>query len=250
MTVKMNITVWNEGIHEKKIAKLTEIYPEGLHGTIASFVKDVKGVEKVRTATLEEPECGLTQQVLDDTDVLIWWGHAAHEKVPDEIVERVYERVMKGMGLIVLHSGHMSKIFRKLMGTSCRLRWRDNTYERMFCTMPSHPIARGIPENFEIGTEETYGEFFDIPQPDELVFAGWFDSGELFRSGCTWHRGYGKVFYFQPGHETNESFNHPIVRRIIMNACEWAAPVNTRDSLDCPELVPSLEEIRAQKNAK
>lgn len=243
----MNITVWNEGRHEKSIPRVTQLYPGGLHAVIASFLKPVAEGGLVRTATLDEPECGLTQDVLDSTDVLLWWGHMAHDEVPDEIVERVYTRVMQGMGLIVLHSGHLSKIFRRLMGTTCRLRWRDDTYERMFCVMPSHPIAQGVPEHFELGVEETYAEFFDIPQPDELIFTSWFDSGETFRSGCTWHRGYGKIFYFQPGHETNPSFNHPTIQKIIQNACRWAAPVNTRQDFSCPQMVPSLEEIRASK---
>ncbi len=243
----MNITVWNEGRHEKSIPRVTQLYPGGLHAVIASFLKPVAEGSLIRTATLDEPECGLTQDVLDSTDVLLWWGHMAHDEVPDEIVERVYTRVMQGMGLIVLHSGHLSKIFCRLMGTTCRLRWRDDTYERMFCVMPSHPIAQGVPEHFELGVEETYAEFFDIPQPDELIFTSWFDSGETFRSGCTWHRGYGKIFYFQPGHETNPSFNHPTIQKIIQNACRWAAPVNTRQDFSCPQMVPSLEEIRASK---
>lgn len=240
----MNITVWNENVAEKRKSHLNELYPDGLHGVLADIVKDAADGGLVRTATLDSPDCGLPAGVLETTDVLLWWGHEAHNQVPDELVERIYEQVMKGMGLIVLHSGHDSKIFHRLMGTTCSLRWRDDTYERIFCTMPSHPIAAGIPPHFELGTEECYGEFFDVPQPDELIFTGWFDIGETFRSGCAWYRGFGKVFYFQPGHETNGSFHNPYVRRILQNACRWAAPVNRRENLGCPHISPTLEELR------
>lgn len=243
----MNITVWSENVAEKNDPKVTEIYPGGIHGSIADFLKKSFG-DTVRTATLDEPECGLTNQLLDSTDVLIWWGHLAHNNVPDEIVNRVYEHVLKGMGLIVLHSAHESKIFQKLMGTTCSLRWRDDTFERIFCVKPSHPIAEGIPLYFELECEECYGEFFDIPEPDELIFTGWFDIGETFRSGCVWHRGYGKIFYFQPGHETNESLNNKYVRRIIGNACRYVAPTQRRDVLHSQHIEPTLESIRKQNS--
>lgn len=239
----MHVTIWNENVHEKTDETVQRLHPNGLHETLAGIVRELPNVS-VRTATLDEPEAGLTEEVLNGTDVLIWWGHMAHADVPDEVVARVHECVLKGMGLIVLHSGHKSKILMRLLGTSCDLRWRDNTYERLFCVNPSHPIAEGIPMNFELGIEECYGEYFDIPAPDELVFTGWFDIGETFRSGCTWKRGYGKVFYFQPGHETNSSFFNPHVRRIIQNACKWAAPTRVRKELGCPHITVTLEEAR------
>lgn len=246
----MNITVWNENVHEKSMVNEMAHYPEGIHGVIAAIAKTVPGVGRVLTATLDQEACGLTDDILETTDVLVWWGHCAHDQVPDALVEKIQQRVLKGMGLIVLHSGHYSKIFKKMMGTSCSLRWRDNTYERLFCCKPSHPIAKGIPEHFELGPEETYGEFFDIPEPDDLIFLGWFDSGEVFRSGCTWHRGYGKIFYFQPGHETHPTYLHPHVQQIIRNACEWVAPVNRINELSCPNIIPSLEELRNTSNGQ
>jgi trehalose utilization protein len=169
----------------------------------------------------------LTEEVLDSTDVLIWWGHMAHDEVNDAIVNRVFDRVQNGMGLVVLHSGHFSKIFKKLMGTGCDLKWREaNEKERIWTVDPSHPIASGIPEHFELKPEEMYGEHFDVPPPDELVFVSWFEGGEVFRSGCTWKRGQGKIFYFRPGHETYPTYYHPIVRRVIANGVRWAAPSN------------------------
>lgn len=228
----MKVTVWNENKHEKEIPKILELYPGGIHGYLANMLKcdDIE----VRTATLDEPECGLTQEVVDDTDVLIWWGHMAHKQVPDEIVDRVHKAVLEGMGLIVLHSGHFSKIFRKLMGTTCSLKWRDGARERIWTIKPNHPIAAGVPETFVLDPEEMYGETFDIPEPMETVFMGWFNGGEVFRSGCTFVRGNGRIFYFQPGHETNTSFQNPHVQQIIKNAVRWACPVKKNLEITCP----------------
>ena len=186
----IRVTVWNEFRHEKSSEKVRAIYPNGMHETIAEFLRKQPDFE-VRTATLDEPEHGLTQEVLDNTDVLTWWGHMAHEEVSDEIVERVYKRVMQGMGLIVLHSGHASKIFRKLMGTTCNLRWREGERERVWVATPGHPIAAGLPAYFDLEQEEMYGEPFCIPEPQETVFLGWFKGGEVFRSGVTYLRGTG-----------------------------------------------------------
>ncbi|MCL2323512.1 MAG: ThuA domain-containing protein [Oscillospiraceae bacterium] len=243
----MNVTIWNEGIHEELYPKIKEHYPNCIHGTLAEIIGELPQVDNVHIATLEQEGCGLPDEILDKTDVLLWWGHMAHDRVPDELVAKIHHRVLQGMGLMVLHSAHFSKIFIKLMGTSCCLSWKEDTYERLFCVKPSHPIAAGIPSHFELGKEETYGEFFDVPDPDETIFLGWFDSGELFRSGCTWHRGYGKVFYFQPGHETNPTYNHEYIRKIIQNACIWLAPSNTIEYITSPYIEKTLEEIRKTK---
>jgi len=221
----IRVTVWSEFVEEKTVPAVREVYPEGIHRVIADFLEDA-GFE-VRTATLEEPEHGLTRSVLDETDVLVWWGHAAHDKVRDDVVERVYGRVLGGMGLIVLHSAHYSKIFKRLMGTSCSLKWREaGERERIWVVAPWHPIAEGLGDYFEIEHEEMYGEPFDIPPPDELVFISWFKGGEVFRSGCCFYRGMGKVFYFRPGHETYPTFYDRNVQRVLVNAVKWAAPVN------------------------
>lgn len=220
----MNITVWNEFRHEKKNETVKGIYPDGIHEVIAGFLKE-EG-RTVQTATLDEAEHGLTDEVLNNTDVLLWWGHVAHEEVSDEIVKKVQQRVLDGMGLIVLHSGHFSKIFKTLMGTSCDLKWREATdKERLWVVDPAHPIAEGIGEYFELEREEMYGEHFDIPAPDELIFMSWFTGGEVFRSGVTYKRGNGKIFYFRPGHETHPTYYNENVQKVIQNAVKWAAPV-------------------------
>lgn len=224
----IRVTIWNEFVHEKEEDSLPKAaYPNGIHMAL----KEILGANEdfqIRTATLEEPDCGLPQSVLDETDVLIWWGHMKHSSVPDDVVNRVTARVLGGMGFIPLHSGHMSRPFMKLMGTTCNLRWREsNDRERLWVTSPGHPIAKGLPTHFEIPDEETYGEFFDIPTPDEVVLMGWFSGGEVFRSGCCFTRGAGRIFYFQPGHETNRTYYIPEVAQVIANAVRWAAPAFT-----------------------
>jgi trehalose utilization protein len=239
---KIKVTVWNEGRHEKTMKEVSGIYPEGIHGAIAKYLRTQPGFE-VRTATLDEPEHGLTDEVLRNTDVLTWWGHCAHNEVRDLIVEKVHRRVLEGMGLIVLHSGHHSKVFKKLMGTSCNLRWREiGEKERLWVTNPGHSIVEGLGEYFEIAHEEMYGEFFDIPQPDELILASWFAGGEIFRSGCCFYRGKGKIFYFRPGHETFPVYHQKEVLMVIGNAVRWAKPSGSTYLPECINPKP-LENI-------
>jgi trehalose utilization protein len=220
----IRVTVWNEYRHEKVHDKVADVYPDGIHEAIAKPLSEA-GFD-VKTATLDEPEHGLTQEVLDNTDVLIWWGHMAHGDVKDEIVDRVQARILDGMGLIVLHSGHFSKIFKKMMGTTCNLKWREiGEKERVYVIEPGHPIAEGLGEYFEVPHAEMYGERFDIPAPDTQVFISWFEGGELFRSGNCYYRGAGKIFYFRPGHETYPVFYQDEIQQVIKNAVKWAAPV-------------------------
>jgi trehalose utilization protein len=220
----ISVVVWGENRHEKLEPHVAAIYPDGMHNAIKAGIEENAGERvSVSTVTLDDPEHGLTEELLSDTDVLVWWGHAAHAEVADEIVERVHRHVLSGMGLVVLHSGHWSKIFGKLMGTSCTLRWRsEHDRELVWTVNPTHPIAQGIPHPIEIEEQEMYGEFFDIPTPDELIFISSFTGGEVFRSGCTWHRGFGKIFYFSPGDQDFPVYHHKDVRRVITNGVEWA----------------------------
>jgi trehalose utilization protein len=220
----IRVTVWNEFRHEKTNPKAAEIYPQGIHEAIARHLRGNANLA-VTTATLDEEEHGLTDERVKNTDVLIWWGHLAHDALQDLIVERCYLRVLSGMGLIVLHSGHFSKLFRKLMGTTCDLKWREaNDSETLWVTRPGHPILEGIHDHFILPAEEMYGEYFDIPEPQETILISSFSGGEVFRSGCTWMRGPAKIFFFRPGHETHPTYHDPNVLRIINNAVQWAAP--------------------------
>ncbi len=224
---KLSVIAWNENVHEQVNKVVKEIYPGGIHNAIAEGLRnqDGDGLLEVSTATLQEPEHGLTAERLEDTDVLFWWGHRAHNEVVDAIVDRVQERVLQGMGLVVLHSGHFSKIFKRLMGTSCGLKWREaGERERLWVTNPGHPIVRGLGDCIELEHTEMYGEPFGIPVPDEQVFISWFEGGEVFRSGCCWHRGNGKIFYFRPGHETYPIYHNGQIHQILYNAALWAAP--------------------------
>ncbi len=243
----IRVTVWNEFRHEKKNPKVAAIYPDGIHEAIASFLKPHSDF-LVRTAWLDQAENGLSQELLDQTDVLIIWGHMAHDQVCDEVVARAKTRVLEGMGLIVLHSAHYAKLFKSLVGTTCSLKWRESTdKERIWNIAPSHPITQGIGEYFEIASEEMYSEPFGIPTPDELLFISWFTGGEVFRSGATWQRGHGRVFYFRPGHETYPTYHHPMVQQVITNAVRWArATVCIPD--ECPYADP-LEPLPADPDA-
>lgn len=225
MSNKIRVTVWNEFRHEKKADhKAAQIYPKGIHAAIADFLGQQADIA-VRTATLDEPSHGLTDEVLAETDVLTWWGHCAHGEVSDEIVNKVQRRVLEGMGLIVLHSGHFSKIFKRMMGTTCQLKWREaGEREVLWVTAPGHPILKGIEDHFILPNTEMYGEHFDIPEPDETILISSFAGGEVFRSGVLFRRGAGKVFYFRPGHETYPIYYNETVQTVLTNAVRYLAP--------------------------
>ena len=223
MAERIKVTVWNEGRHEKSNPAVREVYPDGIHAVIKGFLSLNEDMD-VRTATLDDPDHGLTDEVLNGTDVLLWWGHLAHGEVRDDIVQKIYDRVQNGMGFIALHSAHGSKAFAKLCGTnSWELNWREADDRSIIWPLePNHPIAKGIGKFINLEAEEMYGEPFGIPKPDELVFISWFEGGEVFRSGCCYYRGNGRIFYFQPGHETYRSFYVPDVQTVITNAVRWA----------------------------
>lgn len=251
---KINVTVWNEFLHERQNEKIAKVYPEGIHGAIRQMLSDDENLA-IHTATLDMPEHGLSDEVLNSTDVLLWWGHMAHQSVSEEIAEKVKQRVLDGMGLIVLHSGHLSKPFVKLMGTCCRSKWRENDEkERIWVIEPAHPIAHGLPEFIELEQEETYGERFEIPTPDELVFISWFAGGEVFRSGCCYKRGLGKIFYFRPGHEEYPTFYRKDIAQILKNAIYWArpsgGPVPTFGHYPALENVPDKYAGRSDRERK
>jgi trehalose utilization protein len=242
----LRVTVWNENVHERREESVKRIYPHGMHAPIVEGLRrELGGDVKVRVATLDEPQHGLTDEVLAETDVLTWWGHAAHDQVADEVVARVHARVLDGMGLVALHSAHASKIFERLMGTSCRLRWRSDPggeREVIWTVNPSHPIAAGVPQPIVIPHQEMYGEFFDIPPPDELVFISSFEGGEVFRGGCCFYRGLGRIFYFDPGDQEFPVYHQAEVQQVIANAVAWCAAAGPAND------VPSTRTGNAQRN--
>lgn len=242
---KIHVTIWNEYVHEQAQDPsgefIRQIYPRGIHRYLAEQL--ASDDLEIRAVSMDEPDQGLNDELLENTDVLLWWGHCAHAKVKDELVDRIQKRILEGMGLIVLHSGHYSKIFRRMTGTGCRLRWREvGEKERIWVVSPSHPIARGIPETFVIPNHEMYGEPFDIPQDGKIVFMSWFEGGNVFRSGVTFERDRGKIFYFSPGHETFPVYHDKIIQQILSNAIHWAAPVEyvpdrITNQTEAPEII-------------
>ena len=233
---QIRVTVWGENRHERTEEHVAKLYPDGMHETIAAGIREHLGGDAVvRTATLDQPEHGLTEEALAGTDVLTWWGHAAHGEVADEVVQRVQRHVLSGMGLVVLHSGHWSKIFTALMGTTCSLRWRNEHDRELIWTVdPTHPIAQGVPQPIVVPEDEMYGEYFDVPPPDELIFISSFSGGEVFRSGCTWRRGHGRIFYFKPGDQDYPVYHQHEIRRVIANGVRWAR--SDRPGRALPEL--------------
>ena len=252
MANKIKVTVWNEYRHELKEPEIAKNYPTGIHGAIKDILEECDDIE-VTLATLDMPEHGLTDEVLNNTDVLVWWGHMAHGEVSDAIVEKVKNRVLRGgMGFFPIHSAHHSKPFRALLGATGDLSWGANQQEIIWNIMPQHPIADGIPERFEI-EEEMYGEPFYIPTPDELVFSSWYKNGNVFRSGCCYYKGMGKIFYFQPGHEECLSFYNKNVRRIIQNGVHWLKPANLGSKTEngCIHQATSvLDDLKKEKEAQ
>ena len=243
MKRKLNVVIWNEFRHEKKYDHVKAIYPNGMHATIKEFLEKQDDIE-VTLAALDDPDQGISDELLEKTDVLLWWGHVAHKEVNDELVAKIQKRVYLGkMGFIGLHSAHHSKPFKLLMGTTCNLGWRESDdKERLWVIDHNHPIMEGITDRyFELEGEETYMEPFGIPDPDKLLLVGWYNGGEVFRSGCLWHRENGKVFYLQPGHETFPTFYNENIQKIITNAVRWAKPVYRVPALECP-WVARIEE--------
>jgi trehalose utilization protein len=226
----LRVTVWNEHVHEREQPAVAARYPDGIHGAVADALSG-EGRD-VRTATLGDPEHGLTDDVLAETDVLVWWSHCANDRVRDDVADRVVDHVHGGMGFVPLHSAKNSKPFRRLMGTTCNIKFRHaGETERVWAADPGHPITAGLPESFAIPETEMYGEPYDVPEPDRTVFISWFEGGEVFRSGLCYRRGRGRIFAFRPGHEEYPIYYQDEVRQVLRNAVEWAAPTGGSDAV-------------------
>ena len=245
----IKVTVWNEHMQDNKEHKnfsqsCLNVYPDGINGAVKEIVAELGDCVSVRTVTMQDDEYGLSKQILDDTDVLIWWAHIGHGQLPDEYADRVVKYIQAGMGFIALHSAHKSKPFMKILGTTGTLRWKDKAQEILVNINPTHPIMEGVPETISLDLEECYGEPFDIAKPDDVLMLGWYNIGEVFRSVATWTRGWGKIVYIQPGHETHTAFYNPHIRKIIQNAVLWAYSKTKRKDFDCPHIkVTRLESM-------
>jgi trehalose utilization protein len=246
-TKKIKVLIWDENpSHASK-----ELYPNSLRGAIAVGVTGLDKASEldVKTAHLDEPEQGVSDQILAETDVLVWWGHARHDLVEDALAERIKDRVHKqGMGLVVLHSGHYSKPFKVTVGGPGHLKggWREaDDSETIRVCAPWHPVAEGV-EDFVLDNEEMYGAPFDVPPYETLVFQSRFSvGGETFPSGIAWTvgegidpeftsgpgngknqgEGKGRLFYFRPGHETYPTYLDARVHKVIYNAIRWSGRI-------------------------
>ncbi|WP_282943510.1 ThuA domain-containing protein [Paenibacillus sp. RC67] len=243
MAANIRVTIWNEFYHEQHLAIVKEIYPEGIHQALGKHLTQQHGLQ-ITTGTLYDPDHGLPDEVIEQTDVLIWWSHMKDNEVPDVLVDKLYERVISGMGAIFLHSASGSKLFKRLMGTGGGGKWREaHEKERLWVLKPGHPIVNGIGEYIELPHEEMYGEPSNIPEPDELIFMSWFEGGEVMRSGNVYTRGKGRVFYFRPGHEEYPTYYNKDVLRVIENAARWVAPHSAPPCITTGN-VASLEPIK------
>lgn len=221
---KLKVLIWNENEHEKIHEEVAKIYPLGIHGTLAKAL-NADDLD-ISIATMDMPNQGIAEEALEGVDVLVWWAHLLHHLVEDRVVELINKRVNAGMGFVALHSAHHSRVFGRLMGTNCNLAWREaETGERVrvWCADPAHPIAKGVPLHIDIPADEMYGEPFNVPKPDDVVFINWYEGGEVFRGGCTWRRGRGRVFFFSPGHETFPIYHNSEITHVIGNGIRWVA---------------------------
>ena len=226
---KRRVVVWSEGTANVDPGS-KKVYPNDINAAIAEGLKplEARGWEIV-TASLKDPEQGITDELLKGTDVLIWWGHKKHGDVKDELVARIVQRVKEeGMGFISTHSSHFAKPYKKIMGSPCT--WReykaDGTSVKVIVKEPNHPITKGV-KDFSLPKIERYSEPFGVPEPESVPLDGLYTKPdgktEPGRMGLCWTIGKGKVFYFTPGHETYDDYFRPEVRQIFCNAVEWAA---------------------------
>ena len=219
---RRRVVVWSEGTAPKRV------YPKDVNTTIAEGLQPLSPTWEIVTASLADPEQGLTEESLAKTDVLIWWGHQKHGQVKDALVARIVRRVKEdGMGFIALHSAHFAKPLKKLLGTNCG--WKggyvcDGSKVELIVKDKNHPIVRGV-SDFSLANTERYSEPFEVPEPEAVVLDGIYirpdGTKEHSRHGLVWTVGKGKVFYFQPGHETYPHYFDPNVQKVLCNAVEW-----------------------------
>lgn len=216
----MRVVVWSEGeVHGHEATG----YPEGMPAAIADAVRGIPEAQ-VEIASIDDADQGVPDERLRQADVLLWWSHMRHEDLLSATVDRVVSAVEHGLGLVALHSAISSPVFRRLVGTTGGFGgWRHGDREVLWTVDPSHPICRGVEFPVVMPQQEMYSEPANLPTPDELVFISSFSGGEVFRSGITYRRGVGRIFYFSPGHEEYPVFLHPGVRGILANATSWAA---------------------------
>ena len=219
---KRRVVVWSEGTAPKNV------YPQDINAAIAEGLKPLKGWDIV-TASINDPDQGLPEDMLNSASVLIWWGHQKHGAVSDALVDRIVKRVRDGgMGFIATHSAHYSKPLKAILGTPCGWKYYidDGARVDLVVKAPSHPIALGV-KNFTLPHTERYGDPFEVPTPETVVFDGIYTlpngAAENAQQGMVWTVGKGRVFYFQPGHESYPIYFQDEIRHIFRNGVQWCA---------------------------
>ena len=242
---KLRVTVWSEVIDPVLEPRAVTYYPDDINVYLAEFLSIEHDFE-VRTANLRQKENGLSQEILNDTDVLVWWSHLYDDQVSDETAQRVAETVLNGMGILFLHASLGSKPAKILLGTNSNTgKYREiGEKEKIWVVDRSHPVVDGMEKEYiEIPASEMYGEPYGIPTPDDIVFISWFEGGEVLRSGVDWKKGAGKVFFFAPGHEEFPVYYHSEIQKAVKNIVRWLKPVKGPEITFQGE-VESLEIIK------
>jgi trehalose utilization protein len=287
----IRVVIWDERQPAQK-----SVYPNFLGNHLAEYLRNSergRGARlQVRSVGIDDPEQGLSSDVLDNCDVLVWWGHQRHGEISADTAKGIVRRITSGqLSLIALHSAHWSRPFIEAMNErstrdalksltrrerknvqisyippDMRLMRKDEKLTPWWtktagangttqlqiklpsCVFPAvradakpshvrilaknHPIARGVPETFDISQTEMYDEPFHVPTPDAVIFEERWDAGERFRGGCLWNLGAGKVFYFRPGHETYPVFKEAAPLRLVENAVRWMGKQSSSNNDD------------------
>ncbi|MCI8623421.1 MAG: trehalose utilization protein ThuA [Provencibacterium sp.] len=241
----IRVTVWNEFYDDPRHPAIQELYPGGVQEYLASVLREEPDMAVTARHFYEDDACGLSDEVLDSTDVLLVYGHILRDNVPEDRVKKLIERVVKeGMGVIFLHSALWMNLFQRLVGPGAYCGYRElGERERVWVVNRNHPIAAGLPSSFVIPHTEVYSEPAGFPDPDELVFISWYQGGEAARSGMVWRRGAGRIFYFSPGHAWYNAMQIPEYHTVIKNAVRWAVPPSSPPPLNRSAELTPLEDI-------
>lgn len=217
-TRPVRVRIWCEGTAPRSV------YPDDIDGALADVLGRQAGLV-VSRGRLTDLQAGLSDQVLDASDALVWWGHLRHDAVPDDRALAVVKRVREGrLGFVALYAACGSKPFRQMMSMPCEPgSWReDGRPEFVSIKAPDHPIARGIAP-FTISKTDMFSEPFAVPEPETVVFVSSWQKGETLRSGLTWTIGKGRVAYLRTGPDNYPVLFHPSIRQAIANSVRWVS---------------------------
>jgi trehalose utilization protein len=215
---KVRVLLWSEQTEPR------DVYPTGISGALADHLNQHKEFE-AKTAKLDDPDAGVGEAALAETDVLVWFGHKKHGAVPDDAVERVVKHIReRGMGFVGLHSTHFAKPLKKALNDTGAWSSYKNfgQPEQMWVVLPKHPIAKGL-KDFTIPKEEIYTEPFEVPEPEAVIVEGTWPSGHRNRECMVWTLDKGRFVYIRAGHEDYPIYFMPEMQTLVRNGVLWAA---------------------------